>query len=277
MAFWTIEQSIAAGIPVELHAFHADGTTDGDWYYADAPQDITYDGNLYVARYAVHGEKIEQGSNALKNQTIVKADWDCPFVAQYLTDPPEQVMEYARYKAHGGDTVTQFTGTVAAVRYKQTDRAGNRHAEIIIDPTENDLRKTGLVTRSGRQCQVCLYSAECGILRAAYRVAGTVITVSRTTVTGAILAGYPVGWFRGGDFVASAPIVGTARRKIIYHVGNTVILSRPISGLVATAPFDAYPGCDHTKTMCNDKFANLDNYRGQDLIPDNDPWEDRAA
>ncbi|OHB65750.1 MAG: hypothetical protein A2Y76_01610 [Planctomycetes bacterium RBG_13_60_9] len=276
MAFWDIEKAIASGVPVELHAFHARDTSDGDWYYADAPMDITYDGDLYLCRYRVQGDAIEQGSNALKNQTTVKADWDAPYVAQYMIAAPEQAIDYTRYKAHGADLVTNFIGTVVAVKFKQSDRQGKRHAEIIIDPVTNDLRESGLVMRSGRQCQVAIYSTECTLLRATYRVPGTVATVDGVTVTSDVFTGYPVGWFSGGDFIVSSGTVGTARRKIVYHVTNTIKLTRPVHGLAAAADFDAYPGCDHTRTVCDGKYNNLLNYRGQPLLPDGDPWSDSA-
>jgi hypothetical protein len=266
MAFWDTEKSVTSGQPIELHQFHSRDTTTY-WRYADAPADVTYSGNVYRARW-IEGAGIEQGSNALKNQTTVRTDWACPFVAQYKIAPPEQVIDYTRHKAHGDDFITSFIGVVVAVRFKQTDRTGKRYAEIFIDPASNDLREAGLVLRAGRQCQVALYSTPCAIARNLWKASGTVTTVTGTTLTISV-SGYPVGWFKGGDFVTA-----TARRKVIYHVGTTIILARSIYGLAAGEAFDIYAGCDHTALACVDKFDNLDNYRGQPLIPDSDPWGD---
>lgn len=273
MTYWDDEKSAASGVPVELHQFHARGTSDGYWRYADAPVNISYGGNTFAACY-IKGEEIEQGSNALRNQTKVLCDWDNPFAAMFLTSIPEQAIDYTRYKAHGANTAVTFLGVVTAVRFRQAGREGKRHAEIFIDPAANDLRESGLVMRSGRQCQVALYSTPCGILRASYRVAGAAATVSGVTVTSGAFGGYPAGWFQGGDFLTAGGIVGQARRKIVYHLGATVKLSRLIYGLSAGTVFDAYPGCDHTADACKNKFNNILNFRGQPLIPDNDPWED---
>jgi len=269
MAFWDDEKSLAAGKPIELHQFQARGTSTY-WRYADAPADITY-GNTFSACY-VKGEKIEQGSNALRNQTKVLCDWDNPFAWQYTSEYPEQCIDYTRYKGHGANFVTQFTGVVVAVRFLQEDRGGPRHAEILIDPAANDLRTAGLVLRSGRQCQVALYSTPCGVARAAYRTAGIVATVSGRIVTADALTTQPSGWFRGGDFV-----VGAARRKIVSHITDTIILSRTIYGLTAGMGFDAYAGCDHLCVTCASKFDNVANFRGQPLIPDANPWEDAVT
>src|SRR4030042_1581931 len=120
MGFWDDEQSIAAGVPVELHHFQLLDTA-GSWPYADAPADIVYGEYTYYARY-IKGEEIEQGSNALKNQTKVLCDWDLPYAAQYLTAPPEGVIDYARYKGHGENFVTTFIGVVVAGRFVRQDR-----------------------------------------------------------------------------------------------------------------------------------------------------------
>jgi hypothetical protein len=266
--FWTDEKSLQDGRPVELHEFHARGTGTY-WRYADAPLDVTYGGNVFVARY-IEGEAIQQGSNALKNQTTVKCDWDCPYAAQYQIAAPEEVIDYARYKTHDATNfICSFVGVVIAVRFRQENRAGNRYVEIMIDPASNDLRESGLILRAGRQCQVPLYGPECGILRSGYRTSGIVATVSFTTITSSVFAGEPTGWFLGGDFVT-----GRGRRKIVYHLGSTIKLARALSGLLAGDAFDAYAGCDHTCSTCDVKFNNLLNFRGQPLIPDGDPWGD---
>lgn len=265
MAFWDDEESLEDGVPVELHEFQARDTSVY-WRYAAAPADITYSENVYRAVH-IEGSPIEQGTNALRNQTTVRMDWDCPFAAQYMVAEPEQVIDYRRYKGHGANFVCQFVGVVIAVRFRQQNREGDRYAEILIDPAANDLRESGLQLRAGRQCQVPIYSAECGLDRADWRVSGTVATVNFRIVTASLA--YPVGWLSGGDFVARG-----ARRKIVEHIGGTLRLSRDIYGLVAGDPFDAYPGCDHLTGTCHSKFSNRNNFRGDPYMPAGDPWSD---
>ena len=72
----------------------------------------------------------------------------------------------------------------------------------------------------------------------------------------------------GGEIV-----IGTARRTITAHVGNTITINRPFgSGVVAGDSFDAYPGCDHTPGCCRTKFGNGINYGGQELLPTKNPY-----
>ena len=67
----------------------------------------------------------------------------------------------------------------------------------------------------------------------------------------------------GGEIV-----VGTARRTITSHNGNTITINRPFgSGVIAGSAFSAYPGCDHTPNTCRDKYTNGINYGGQENLP----------
>jgi hypothetical protein len=68
-------------------------------------------------------------------------------------------------------------------------------------------------------------------------------------------------------------IVGTARRTITSHVGDTITINRPFgSNVVAGAAFSAYAGCDHTPDCCREKFDNILNYGGQEFLPTKNPY-----
>jgi len=72
----------------------------------------------------------------------------------------------------------------------------------------------------------------------------------------------------GGEIV-----VGTVRRTITAHVGNTITINRPFgSGVSAGDAFSAYPGCDHTPNTCRDKYGNSINYGGLEGLPVKNPY-----
>ena len=264
------EQSTDSGEPVELHEF-VERETGRAWRYVDGPVAISYGGNTYIPVW-IEGAEIEQGANPLRDQTSVRVDWDCELVRPFKRSIPELPIDYTRYKLHVDQAAEQFSGTVTAVRFRQEDRQGKRHAEILIDPATNDLKDVGLATRSGRQCQVRLFSNECGLDRADWAYSGALATVTGKTITSTVFSGLASGWLAGGDFVAANDAWGIARRKILSHVGATVILSRAVYGMSAGQLFTCYAGCDHTRDCCGGKFGNLPNMRGQPLIPDEDPW-----
>jgi len=70
--------------------------------------------------------------------------------------------------------------------------------------------------------------------------------------------------FGGGGEI----VVGTARRAIIKHYGDTIIISRPFgSNVEVDSAFVAYKGCDHLPNTCLSKFDNILNYGGQQFLP----------
>lgn len=265
MTFWDDEKSLASGVPYELHEFRL-GETSTYWRYADAPADVSYGGNTYTALYITGGE-IESGVNALKSRTVVKCNWNNPFAWQYTIAPPNDIINYKRYKAHGANTQLIFTGEVISVIFKQSDRKGKRHAEIIIEPPRASLGRMGLISRYSRQCTVELYCSQCGVSRASYKQSGTLDSVSGNVLTSTTFGGEANGYWLGGDIV-----VNSRRSKIIAHSGNNVTILPFIYGLSAGNSFDVYPGCDHLIATCNSKFNNRNNIKAQPNIPFENPF-----
>jgi len=264
MTFAASEASLAAGTPYELHEFQL-GESAVYYRYADAVADVTYNGNDYTACYC-QGSEIEAGSNAVKSATTVRVDWSNPFAWLYTAGAPEEIVHYVRYKGHGADVQAIFRGDVTQVVFKQSARKGSRYAEISIDPYTMAMQRPGLITQFQRLCGVDLYSTPCGLLRATWKVSGTLSGVSGNVLTSTTFGAEADGWWTGGDI-----LVNSCRRWIIEHSGDTVRIVPGIAGLAVGQAFDVWPGCDHSIATCHTKFSNRANFRGQPNIPDEDP------
>ena len=73
-------------------------------------------------------------------------------------------------------------------------------------------------------------------------------------------------------------IVGNAERTIIYHNGDTVIISRPFRTNVAAGDsFRAYRGCNHTAAVCREVFNNMINHGGRQHMPVKNPYTGRNS
>lgn len=73
-------------------------------------------------------------------------------------------------------------------------------------------------------------------------------------------------------------VVGNAERTIIYHNGDTVIISRPFrSNVAAGDSFRAYRGCDHSTDVCREVFNNIINYGGRQHMPTKNPYTGRNS
>lgn len=234
--------------------------------YADAPADITYDDDVYTACYCV-GQKIQQGSTVLKNQTVVKTDWQNPFAWLYTIQAPEGVVHYTRYRGYGEHVKPNFMGDVIQVIFKQDGREGNRWCEITIDPISAEVARAGTIPHYSRQCNVDLYSDLCGVDRDDYDTSGTIDSMDGTELTSTTFGTQSDGWWTGGDI-----LVAGYRRAIVDHTGNVVTISPAIPVDVTGNAFTAWPGCDHLCDTCDAKFDNKNNFRGQPDIPDKNVW-----
>jgi uncharacterized phage protein (TIGR02218 family) len=160
-----------------------------------------------------------------------------------------------------------FRGDVVQVIFRQSDRKGTRHAEVTIDPLTAALARTGLIARYSRQCCVDLYDALCGVDRDDFEIQGTITAVAGNVLTSPLFGLKPNHWFRGGDI-----LVRGCRRGITAHTGEEITIGRSLPEDVMGHPFSAWPGCDHLRTTCEVKFDDLENFRGQSNIPDEDVW-----
>jgi hypothetical protein len=271
MTFAASETGLLTGVPYELHEFRL-GETSTYWRYADGTvSDIVDSGNTFTACHC-EGGPIKKGDNAIKSQTTVKVDWENPFAWLYTYDRPEAIVHYTRYKGHGADIATLFTGDVFDVLFKQQSRAGDRWAEIVIDPSTACLRHSGLLLRYGRQCCVDLYSPECGVDPDAFEETGTLDAVDGLTLTSTVFGLQADGYWLGGKIEIAGRL-----RSIRAHSGDDIRISRALPGLAAGLAFRIWPGCTYLIDVCDDRFANKDDFRGQPLLPDEDPTAPTAV
>ena len=119
-------------------------------------------------------------------------------------------------------------------------------------------------------CHRTLYSAGCGVSKAAKTVAGSVTAaISRSAVASALAQAD--GYFNLGTLVFNTGAnAGISRTVKSYAGGQFVfILPLPYDPTVGDT-FSVYPGCDKTQATCTSKFSNLARFRGMPYIPQAD-------
>jgi uncharacterized phage protein (TIGR02218 family) len=117
-------------------------------------------------------------------------------------------------------------------------------------------------------CNHCLYSAACGVSRAAHRVTATISALSGTqlTITAAGLAGKPAHWYAGGYIDAGD--LGTLETRTVRGSsaadGDDVVIHIDSAFAFATVGSEVriHPGCDLTPATCDAKFDNFINFGG---------------
>lgn len=254
--------------PVECHLFSLRGTAV-TYPLAHSKIDRVISGVTFGATWCP-STRVQQQANVLKNQTSVRMAWEETFAWQYRECAPDYVVDYVRYRLFDSGWKVTFIGEVCGVKFKQEGRGGPRYVEVTMQPVSAVVESGTLCQRFGRQCGVPLYSAGCGVNRDDHKVTGLITTVTGNTIVSSDLIVCESTSLEGGDIV-----VNNRRRKIVYHDETTIIIASRIPNLKAGQMFTVWRGCDHRKTTCNLVFNNLDNFRGQEQAPNEDPWGER--
>jgi uncharacterized phage protein (TIGR02218 family) len=264
MTYSTFEHSLELGTPVELFEF-----TQGlrRWYYISGTAPIVRLGQTYTP-LAIKRDRIKQTNDIFRDALKVTFPRDNAFASQFLGFAPEEVTTLTVLRGHYGDPddeyIVYWKGRVVGAK-----ATGN---EIVVECESvfTSIRRPGLRARFELGCRHTLYGPRCGLNQELYKHEGAVLTISGALdveVAGASLK--PNGYYTGGLLIA--PNEGS--RFLVGHTGDVVILSRPLAGLVGGQTVSLYPGCDHLRTTCRDKFNNLDNFGGFPFIPQRNPFD----
>ena len=251
------------GAPIDLIDL-ACGSTH--YRYNSTTGNVTDGGNVYYAQAGFLCGEIEIARNVLRSQFEVTLPWSCTFCQQFVSGAPEDIVTITNYRGQWSapwdcQYERWWAGFVKEVRFDSAHRA-----VVACVSALSDIGSSGLALKCGRLCQVPLYSSSCGVTKASYRFGGIVTAVSGYTVTADLFATEDDGYWVGGTITAR-----DATRLIIAHSDYTVTLSDSIANLAVNDAFVAYAGCDRTFAICDSRFSNTANFRGQPHIPDLTP------
>lgn len=269
MPFQSDETSVASGAPIELYVFTGTFKT---WRLTTSPTPIV---NALGTFLPVEGLKRGNLKNASQEQGEIVLDIKMPFdfelIADYVFDtaPPELYVEiYRLHRTALNDYQLIWTG-------KPTNFSVEDFEATLRCPSMFSYLLAGLCPSPKYQgpCNHILYDERCQVARAANAQTmivtdissnGTTITVDANTFTaGHCIAGEMV-WEDGGQ-----------RRMIISNSGNTFNISSRFSGLAIGSEIECTRGCDHSFTMCKNRFSNGINFGGFPFIPQTNPFRSR--
>ncbi|YP_009966505.1 tail assembly protein [Pseudomonas phage vB_PaeS_PAO1_Ab19] len=263
MSYATYENSLERGTPVELYEF-IQGTKR--WSYASCAEDVQTLGQVFTAAPIKRG-RVQTTTDIFKDGVTLTFPRDNPFASQFLGFAPEEVTTLTIRRGHYGDPDEEFIvywkGRVAGAK------AANNEITIECESVFTSIKRPGLRARFEYGCRHALYSAACGANREPLKHTGTVQSIAggvHVSVSGA--ASQPNGFYTGGMLVTP----DGAARFITNHVGNVLTISRPLQSLAGAMTVAVYPGCDHLRDTCKNKFNNLDNFGGFPFIPSKNPF-----
>ncbi len=264
MTYAAHEDSLEIGTPVELYEF-IQGLQR--WNYASGSNEVIYLGQTFVPS-PVQRDGVKQTTDTFKSPIKLVFPRGDSFASQYLSFAPEEVTTVTIYRGHYGDPDAQFIfywkGRVVGVQ------ANLNQIEVQCESVFTSIRRPGLRARFEYNCRRTLYAKGCDVNRELHKVQGAIMSItSGLKVDVAEAAIKPDGYYTGGIFLAP----GGASRMIVAHTGAQVTLVRPIPGLAAGTTAAIYPGCDHLRETCKNKFGNLDRFGGFPFIPGRNPFD----
>ena len=267
MPYDTYELSAYDGAPVELFLFR-DDVAQQTWAFTTG-DDKLVDGLVSYMPDVISRTAIKQSGGQVPDGIQIKVEASSNLAQQFKAYLPARpisliVTRYQRKDA-GMERVTMFAGQLTTVAFESDGMA-----TLNCQPVTKSIRRKvpWQVYKSG--CNWALYELGCGVSRTAFATPAGTYTMSGGTVTSNQFATKPDGWFAAGYVEVAAT---GERRFVTSHVGTNLTLNYPFTNLAPNEPLVAYAGCQRTKTMCAEKFNNLDNKLGFDFIPELNPYD----
>lgn len=264
MTYQFYEDSVDLGTPVELYEFQQGSLR---WQYISGASALTLLGQRYTP-LPLQRDRIKQSQDIFKNGLKLSFPREDLFANQFIGFSPEDITSVTIRRGHWGDPSSEFvvywrgriSGAIAS------DNTIHLECESIF----TSLRRPGLRAKFEYGCRHVHYGAGCLVSREPYSAPGNVVGVDRGIVLEVPQADLqPDGYYSGGLLVSPLGV----SRFITDHVGVYLTITRPSFDLIVGSAVTIYPGCDHTKETCLNKFGNLDNFGGFPWIPNRNPFD----
>lgn len=263
MTYAAYEMSLDSGAPIELYEFVQGAVT---WRFISGATELVRFGHTYVPS-SITRDNVKQTTDTFKDSIRLTFPRDNPFSSQYIAFAPEDVTTVTIYRGHFGDADEQFIvywkGRVVGAK-----TSGNQ-VDIQCESVFTSIKRPGLRARFEYGCRRTLYLKGCNVNRELYKLIGSILSVTgglTLTIVGA--SSQPDGFYTGGMLITADGIP----RFVVAHSGDSVTLSRTVPGLASGQNISLYPGCDHLKETCFNKFNNLNNFGGFPWIPIRNPY-----
>ena len=251
------------------------------FYWTDAQQNITYNGNTYLAAYLDNQPGFERG--ATRTTIGLNAD-DLEIDILYDTNTRINGMTPAAFALAGGfdnaqvivskalapdwsnpvvnGVVSLFDGIVGEVQ------ADSGRVKLTVNSTLRRLNTAFPRNYFLPHCNHALFDSGCALLASSFAVNGSVSAAGSATVFDTNLT-QADGYFSLGYIVWTSGANNGLKCfvKSYANASGQITLAYPISPPAAGDTFTAYPGCDKTQTTCSGTFNNLAHFRGFPYVP----------
>lgn len=264
MSYESYESSRDGGQPVELYEFTLGAEA---WRHTSADELQSHLGHDYAPE-VIQRPEIESSGEIGKANLPIRVPVDFPVALLFRLAAPAEVILLRIHRKHRGDAdaVVIFVGRVV-----NCDWTG-REAVLQAESVYTSIRTTGLRRMYAKQCPHMLYGTACRVDPDGFASTGTLTSVSGVSLVVYGAHASSAGYWAGG-ILLWVDGDGRGHRRMIEDHGaaGAVRLLSPIPGLPTGASVQLWPGCDHTKATCANRFDNRLNYGGFPGIPGVNP------
>lgn len=274
MTYDAQENSQQEGVAASLFLIEYGDVEDSYFAYTDTDQPVTFDGKVYLP-VAIGREKIESAGNSLDNATLkIDISPNASIVTLFRGRLPSQQIRMTIFQGHPNDPDLDFKVVWVGRIISLTRKA--RYSQIAAEPVSTAMKRTGLRRNYQYGCPWALYGNECKANRDAARVNPLAVEVGKNYIN------FDAGWFNdldvtkfvGGYIQWTDNDTGILETRTILSLGaaqEQIILNGDIFGLEVGDQVNAYLGCNHQITDCENIHSNIVNFGGQPWIPQDNP------
>ena len=261
MSYVNYEQSEHNGHPQEIYRFTLG---DQSWLMTSADMEVAWLEDTYTPVY-IRRSGFSVVGDARKSTLEIDVSAQNPVALLYRSGWLSGILVVTIFRRHYGDLdyALLWKGRVVAAKWSGST------ALLSCDSDFSLFSRAGLRRRYQIGCPHVLYSAQCGVDKAAYRLDSAVASLQGNTITITGAGGQGDGYYLAGMLQ-----VGEHFRLIVAHTGDIITLTDPVPEIVAGLAVTLWPGCDRTMNTCNLKFNNVLNYGGLPFTPLKNPFQD---
>lgn len=252
-----MDHTTQGGEPVELFVFKQNTQT---WRYTTGVNPVVYETKVYQPLPITH-DSVQQSSDVFKNNLSITFPLSDEFARQFIISLPDFVTTITFLRGQNDQFTVFWKGRIVSANVN--DYVITLDCESVF----TSMKRPGLRACYERQCRHALYSQNCAVQSSLYRKNVQVMSAENKQIT--ILGEMEKdGYYTSGI----AESKDGAKRFIMKHEGQTLTLLTPFNHDVVNQEIILFPGCDHSKETCIQKFNNFDNFGGFPFIPNKNPF-----
>ena len=272
------EASFGDSRPVEIYKFYFGNEK---YTYSGSDIEVNWQGDLYTKSPIKRGD-LEGSADPEKGTIDLEMSLTNALVQQVLTVPPSMPVNLSIFRAQRDD-LTDFR-QVWTGRVRANEIVGQTVHLHGISVLHQEYR-LGNPIRYQKGCPSAVYDAyNCMVdpLTHEYVCNPTIVTASQVSSPDLIwtAVGIPSnlkeGWYVSGYVTYDDVVSNVVGKRVIIdydHLTGKVTVFPALRGFVSGATMKFYPGCRRDSYDCYHKFANIENYGGDPILPLIDPYD----